>query len=210
MTCPSRLILSSWILVAHRHQDECGGRQASIDATQLQPTFPPQPFSATYGAACVVCACVGRTRRMSRAMATLGCRGERHAHRHHDESGGRQASIDATLLHPTFPPQASLAIFGAACVVCACAGRTRRMSRAMATLGCRGERHAHRHRDESGGRQASIDATLLHPTLPAQASLAIFGAACVVCACAGRTRHVGRATATELRAQQADFRGGCG
>jgi len=73
MTCPSRLILSSWILVAHRHQDEPGRRQASIDATLLHPINLHQAFSATYGAARVACSCVGRTRRVGSAMAILGC-----------------------------------------------------------------------------------------------------------------------------------------
>ena len=62
--------------------------------------------------------------------------GERHAHRHQDESGGRQASIDATLLQPTALPQASWATYGAARVVRACVGRWRRAGRAMATPGC--------------------------------------------------------------------------
>jgi hypothetical protein len=58
MIYPSRLILSSWIVVARRHQDEARGRQVSIDAILLQPAFLHQVSWATYEAACVVCACV--------------------------------------------------------------------------------------------------------------------------------------------------------
>ena len=73
MIYPSRLILSSWIVVARRHQDEARGRQVSIDAILLQPTFLNHVSWATYEAACVVCPCVGRERRVGGAMAIPGC-----------------------------------------------------------------------------------------------------------------------------------------
>ena len=45
----------------------------SIDAILLQPAFLHQVSWATYEAACVVCPCVGRERRVGGAMAIPGC-----------------------------------------------------------------------------------------------------------------------------------------
>ena len=45
----------------------------SIDAILLQPTFLNHVSWATYEAACVVCPCVGRERRVGGAMAIPGC-----------------------------------------------------------------------------------------------------------------------------------------